>query len=91
MKRLLIDRIPFSKITLILAVITILSLGSCGIGMAVSDGGNRPGFVGGLGQIVLYAGAVGFWLSILSLILLGVAYVVLSIAKHIAPGSSESD
>ncbi len=70
----LIDRIPFAKIVIGLAI--GFSLGLCGVTFAVSaGGGNRGGFLEGLGMVELAVMAI----SAIGLIVTVIVWVALSV------------
>jgi hypothetical protein len=91
MKRYLIDRIPFSKIATILSIAAALCTGLCGVAALVASNHGNPGSIGKLEDGLFLVGGVGFWGSMLGLILLAMAYVVLWIAKDLASRRSGSD
>lgn len=76
-----IDRIPFTKITTILAIALGISLGLCGIGVAISDGGNKPGLTGQFFKWMFELGILVFWLSLLGLIFTFVVWVIVSMIQ----------
>jgi hypothetical protein len=77
MKKQLIDRIPFSRIALILSVTALISLGSCGISLTIDSPSSRKHFLGKLSEVLIMAGVAGFWLSMLGLVLLLIFFIVL--------------
>jgi hypothetical protein len=90
-KKHLFDRIPFSRIATILAITALLSTGSCGIGAVLSSNHGRTQTISNLVDDLIFVGGVGFSLAILALIVLGLAYVALWIAKDITPDSQHVD
>jgi hypothetical protein len=77
----LVDRIPFAKIAIVLAVLMMIGLGLCGVGLVVSDGGNRTGLLGFAFQALMILGSASFWLSLLGLIVLLPVWVIMSIVR----------
>lgn len=76
MSKQLIDRIPFGKIVMVLAIIFGVSLGLCGVTVVFSLGGNSGGsFLSSFGILLLIA----FGLSLGGLLLTLLVYVTLSI------------
>jgi hypothetical protein len=74
MRKRLVDRIPFAKIVLVLAVALILSIGSCGLSIFLTSAPLRA--VGGqLGLI----GLVGFLGSLAGLVLTCLTWAILAI------------
>jgi ABC-type dipeptide/oligopeptide/nickel transport system permease component len=75
MSKPLIDRIPFTRIVTVLAIVFGVSLGLCGLTLVVSNGADGAGFLMGLGMLELIAMA----LSALGLLLTLVAWVTLAV------------
>jgi hypothetical protein len=76
MSERLIDRIPFAKITTVLAVVFGISLGLCGVTAILSSGGNSgSGYLFGFGMLEL----VALGGSVVGLLLTLLVFVVLSI------------
>jgi hypothetical protein len=83
MSKPLIDRIPFSKITLVLAVAFGIGLGLCGVTAIAATGSSHNDTVIQF-QFLGYCGVAILGLSALGLILTLIAYIVLSIATRIS-------
>jgi hypothetical protein len=83
MKAPLVDRIPFAKVAVVMAAVMIVGLGLCGVGMVVSNGGNKGGPLGSIFVALLVAGGACFWLSTLGLILLVPLWAILAIVKAV--------
>lgn len=76
MSKRLIDRIPFAKITTVLAIVFGISLGLCGIAVVTSSGGNK----GGSSLTVFWTlELVAIVVSLAGLLLTLLVFVVLSI------------
>lgn len=74
MNERLVDRIPFAKIFIALAIIAGVSVGLCAVTLGITSGGNSGGgFWIGLGLIA-------FWGSIAGLLLTLIVFVTLSIS-----------
>jgi ABC-type dipeptide/oligopeptide/nickel transport system permease component len=73
------DRFPFAKVAIILAVLMMIGVGLCGVGVGISSGVRRPGQFGAVFQILLSLGTASFWLSLLGLIILFFAWIISSI------------
>jgi membrane protein implicated in regulation of membrane protease activity len=83
----LIDRIPFAKIVMVLAIVFGISLGLCGVTFVLSSGGGRGGgFFVGLGVLELVALGV----SIAGLLLTLLVFVTLSIFGGFSEKVSQS-
>jgi len=78
-----VDRVPFAKIATILAISAGVSLGLCGIGFAMSDGGNKPGMLSTLTLGIGEFGLIIFWISVLGLIITFVVWVIASIVHQL--------
>jgi hypothetical protein len=86
MSKPLVDRIPFAKIVIVLAIAFGVSLGLCGLTLALSVSGARQQF--GVNQIAGVAAILslpGMLLSAIGLVVTCAAWVVLSIVKGFSP------
>lgn len=81
MKKSLIERLTFAKVTAVLAVSLGIGFGLCGLGMVVSNGGERSGFTGKLFTGIWLLGMAGFWTSGLGLIVTFLAWIIVSIIR----------
>jgi hypothetical protein len=77
----LVDRIPFAKIVIALAVICVVSVGLCGVGIAFSTPAYGTRVFGHLSGWMLASGIVCFWASLLGLAVSIAVWVILAIAK----------
>ena len=77
MKKLLSDRIPFTKVVTLLTISLAISLGLCGVGIVASSSGNMTGLRGSILDWTFEAGVVAFWLSVLGLIVSLVLFLLL--------------
>lgn len=87
MKKALVDRIPFTKIVVVLAICAGVAVGLCGVGFAIGLGTKFSGTgSGGLAmELFLIPGGIVFWGSLLGLVLVCLLWVVLAIVKAAAP------
>lgn len=83
MSKPFVDRIPFTRITTILAIAIGISLGLCGIGMSVGNKFDTGSWRDQLFMRMVQAGIAVFWLSILGLILTFVIWIVASAINQI--------
>lgn len=83
MKKALVDRIPFTKIVVVLAICAGVAVGLCGVGFAIGLGTKFSGTgSGGLAmELFLIPGGIVFWGSLLGLVLVCLLWVVLAIVK----------
>jgi hypothetical protein len=81
MNKPLVERIPFAKIAVILAVTAAVSVGLCGVGVALLQFSNRPGLEGKLSILSLAIGAIAFWLSVLGLVAVFAVWIILAIIQ----------
>ena len=83
MKKALVDRIPFTKIVVVLAICAGVAVGLCGVGFAIGLGTKFSGTgSGGLAMnLFLIPGGIVFWGSLLGLVLICLLWVVLAIVK----------
>jgi hypothetical protein len=83
MKTPLVDRIPFTKIVVVLAICAGVAVGLCGVGFAIGLGTKFSGSgAGGLAiNLFLIPGGILFWGSLLGLVLVFLLWVVLAIVK----------
>ena len=80
MQRPLIDRIPFTRITTILAITIGVSVGLCGIGLdAARSRSDHSTLLGSVGRYAIPIGVTAFWACILCLILTFVVWLALTI------------
>ena len=79
MRERLVDRIPFAKVVIVLAVAFGIGLGLCGVDIAFLDKFRSPGeefgpntFVGGIGAIAMALSALGLVLTCVAWSVVGV-------------------
>jgi amino acid transporter len=77
MSKPLVDRIPFAKILVVLAVVFVLSLGTCGLTASLSSSSHsqQNGYV-----VVMIAGLAGTLLSGLGVLVTTIIWVIMSVA-----------
>ena len=73
MSERLVDRIPFAKIFIVLAIIAGVSLGLCAVTFGITSGGNSGG------GFWIGFGLIAFWGSIAGLLVTLMVFVALSI------------
>jgi hypothetical protein len=74
-----------------LSIAAALCTGLCGVAAFVASNHGNPVSIGKLEDDLFLVGGVGFWVSMLGLILLAMAYVVLWIVKNLTSRRSRSD
>ena len=81
----LADRIPFKKIVTVLAIVFGISLGLCGVTLAVSSGSGGGNFLIGFGILEL----VGIGVSAAGLLLTFLLFVAVSIFRGPSKGTAQ--
>jgi hypothetical protein len=86
MSKSLVNRIPFAKIVVVLAIVFVLSLGTCGLTASLSSnsGSQQNGYV-----VVMIAGLAGTLLSGLGLLVTAVVWVIATVAGNSSRKDSE--
>jgi hypothetical protein len=77
MSKPLVERIPFAKIVVGLAIVFVLSLGTCGLTASLSSnsGSQQNGYI-----VAMIAGLAGTLLSGLGLLVTTIVWVVMAVA-----------
>jgi hypothetical protein len=86
MSKPLVDRIPFAKIVLVLAIVFVLSLGTCGLTASLSSnsGSQQNGYV-----VAMIAALAGTLLSGLGLLVTTVVWVIAAATSNSSRKDSE--
>ena len=84
MSERLVDRIPFAKIFIVLAIVAGVSLGLCAVTFSITSGGNTGG------GFWIYLGVIAFWVSIAGLLVTLMVFVTLSIFGAFRKEESQS-
>jgi hypothetical protein len=86
MSKSLVNRIPFAKIVVVLAIVFVLSLGTCGLTASLSSSSHsqQNGYV-----VVMIAGLAGTVLSVLGMLVTAIVWVIMSVTASSSRKNSE--
>ncbi|MGA7858805.1 MAG: hypothetical protein WCA11_12795 [Terracidiphilus sp.] len=89
MSKPLVDRIPFAKILIGLAVVFLISLGMCGLGALSLGHGGRGQGVGAMPGMALVIGIVCMVVSVVGVPLTAIVWIVMTVVSRHTHKDSE--